>query len=182
MPLEVEIKLRIGDLYQARARLSQIGFHVHKERALERNLVFNTEAGRLLRLRDFSGKNILTYKGPAGPGPHKSREEIEVEVSDAAGIQEILDRLGYRPVFIYEKYRAEYQRPGEPGIVTIDETPIGDFFEIEGAPEWIDRTAQELGRPPSEYITHSYGALFAIYRQETPGSPPNMVFPGNRIR
>ena len=120
MPIEVEIKLRIGDLNEARARVSQIGFQVHRERGLERNLVFNTEDGTLLRLRDFSGKNILTYKGSGLPGPHKSREEIEVEVSDAAALRQILDRLGYHPVFVYEKYRAEYQRPGEVGIIAID--------------------------------------------------------------
>lgn len=177
MPLEVEIKLRIGDLNVVLERLSEIGFHVHHERAFERNLVFNAETGTLLRLRGFGGKNILTYKGPGAPGIHKSREEIEVDVSDAASMEEILNRLGYHPVFVYEKYRAEYQRLGETGIVTVDETPIGNFLEIEGEPEWIDRTARELGRAPSEYITGSYGALFAIYRQETPDSSPNMVFP-----
>lgn len=179
MALEVEIKLRLPDLEPLRRRLTGLGFGVHHERAFERNLVFNTEPGTLLRLRDFDGRNILTYKGPAAPGPHKSREEIEVEVSDAAGLREILDRLGYRPVFIYEKYRTEYRRPAETGIVMLDETPIGDFLEVEGEPAWIDRTAADLGFARSDYVTSSYGTLFAEYRQRTPGAPANMVFPAD---
>lgn len=182
MSIEVEIKLRVTDLREVLGRLVQLGFVAHRERSLERNQVFDTaegalrRTGSLLRLRDFSGKNTLTYKGPGRPGLHKSREEIEVDVSAAGPLRDILDRLGYRLAFLYEKYRAEYQRPGEPGLVMVDETPIGDFLEIEGAPEWIDSTAAALGFAVADYITLSYGALFALHRQQTPNSPPNMLF------
>ena len=29
----------------------------------------------------------------------------------------------------------------EPGVIELDETPAGDFLELEGPPEWIDATA-----------------------------------------
>lgn len=188
MPLEVEIKLRIGDPKPVRARLLAEGFALHRPRAFERNIVFDTagsslrDSGCLLRLREFHGKSTFTYKGPGIPGPHKSREEIETGVADGTALEEILVRLGYHPAFVYEKYRSEYRRPEETGIAMLDETPIGNFVELEGEPEWIDRTALLLGFATSSYITSSYGALFAEYRRDHPETGPDMVFPGNRPR
>jgi hypothetical protein len=54
----------------------------------------------------------------------------------------------------------EYFQPGTHGIVTLDETPIGCFLEIEGAPRWIDLTARRLGFQKFDYITASYGRLY----------------------
>lgn len=188
MSLEVEIKLRVRDPEEILARLVALGFALHHPRALERNAVFDTRdgalcgSGRLLRIREFAGETLLTYKGPGIPGPHKSREEIETGIAEAAAFERILNRLGYRSVFLYEKFRSEYRRPDGKGMAMLDETPIGDFLELEGDPDWIDSTALELGFTPTDYITESYGGLFAAYRRERPGSPPNMLFPGNRGR
>jgi len=44
----------------------------------------------------------------------------------------ILRALGYAPSFRYEKFRAEWT--DGKGQVVVDETPIGDFCEIEGSP------------------------------------------------
>ena len=52
----------------------------------------------------------------------------------------------------------------------MDETPIGDFAELEGSADWIDRTAERLGIDAGQYITLSYGRLFEQWRQEH-GSP-----------
>ena len=54
----------------------------------------------------------------------------------------ILRALGFEPTFRYEKYRAEWS--DGTGHVVLDETPIGNFGEIEGPPRWIDRTARLL--------------------------------------
>src|SRR5439155_23026774 len=123
-------------------------------------------SGELLRIRSVGRVTLVTYKGPSQGGPHKSREEIETTVGDANAMEEIFARLGLRPSFRYEKYRTEYSRPGSSGIITVDETPIGNYLEIEGAPEWIDATAKELGYSPSEYITKSYGTLYREYCSE----------------
>ncbi len=119
---------------------------------------------------------MITYKGPTRPGPHKSREEIEFDVSDAAALTKVLDRLGYTPSFRYEKYRTKFAAPGEPGIVSIDETPIGVYLELEGPPEWIDASAARLGFSASEYLTSSYAFLYAEYRRSSPGAPCDMTF------
>ena len=101
------------------------------------------------------------YKSPAAiGGRHKSREELEIEISDAGTALAILENLGFHRVFRYQKYRTEYSQPGARGVVTLDETPIGCYLEVEGSPRWIDRTARKLGFSEKHYITASYGALF----------------------
>lgn len=180
---EVEIKLRLADVGAARRALRRAGFRVWRRRLLESNVVFDTpdlalrRAGRLLRLRRAGRQRLLTYKGMAEPGRHKSREEIEVAVSDGRALHWILERLGMRAVFRYEKYRTEYQRPGKAGLVTLDETPIGNFLELEGSPKWIDATARELGFAGADYITASYGRLFFEWAASQPDPPSDMVFP-----
>ena len=182
MPREIEIKLRIASAPAMREALTHNGYIVHHPREKEVNLVFDSPAvrliehGQLLRLRRIGARTILTYKGPAENAKHKSREEIELALDDGHDLETILDRLGFSPIFRYEKFRAEYNRPGEEGIVTVDETPIGDFIELEGPPAWIDETAHQLGFRDSDYITLSYGALYQRHREATPGAPRDMVF------
>jgi len=180
---EVEIKLKVESSPAARHILRKSGFRVHRRRVFEDNIVFDTldlalrRAGRLLRVRQTGRDALLTYKGPAAPGKHKSREELEVAISDARRAVLVLERLGFNRVFRYQKYRTEYARPRERGIVMLDETPIGGFLELEGAPRWIDRTARRLGFRESDYITASYGGLYLELRRQR-DVPADMVFPG----
>jgi adenylate cyclase class 2 len=181
--LEIEIKLRVPSASTARRMLQAAGFRILRRRAFEDNVVFDTPdltlrgSGRLLRVRCAGSAATLTYKGPAAPGKHKSREEIEIGISDAPEAALIFGRLGYRGVFRYQKFRTEYARSRERGIVTLDETPIGCFLEIEGTPRWIDRTARRLGFSEADYITASYGGLYFEQRKEQRDLPPDMVFP-----
>ena len=179
---ETEIKLAVESPAAARAMLRRAGFRVSRRRIFEANTVFDTadralqSARRLLRVREAGGAVTVTYKGPPEGGPHKSREEVETEVADARACIVILQRLGFRPLFRYEKYRAEYRRPRTSGVATVDETPIGAYVELEGPPRWIDRTARELGFPPDRYITASYGSLYLEWCRRQRVKPSNMVF------
>ncbi len=182
MAEEVEIKLRVETAAEAREKLLGLGFLVRQARELETNIVFDTAEGRmrqsgeLLRLRRQAERTLLTYKGPGRAAKHKTREEVEVNLSDGGAFETILARLGYAPAFRYEKYRTEFERPGESGLVTVDETPIGNFVEIEGEPGWIDATARELGFGDAAYVTLSYGSLYLEHRKQNPSVPPDMVF------
>jgi adenylate cyclase class 2 len=109
-------------------------------------------------------------------GRHKSREEFETAVSDAANAAKILNRLGFLDCFRYEKYRTEFARSHEPGVVMLDETPIGNFLEIEGPPDWIDETAHELGFDEDKYMTASYGTLYRRHCEAHGRKPSHMVF------
>ena len=89
----------------------------------------------------------------------------------------MLERLGYRPFFHYEKYRTIYQRPGDSGgNAVFDETPIGNWIELEGTPEWIDAIAVQLGFSQADYCTESYGALWLTHCRERGIESPDMVF------
>lgn len=180
---EIEIKLRIdGEAAEIRRRLESAGLEISKPRVFESNVLFDTaerklrSATELIRLRRVGDECILTYKGPPQRGKHKSREEIETHVSDEANMQLILARLGFLPAFRYEKFRTEFQAARQAGVVTLDETPIGLFVEIEGAPEWIDRVAGGLGFSEPQYITKSYAGLYLDYCRERGLDPSNMIF------
>jgi adenylate cyclase class 2 len=181
---EVEVKLRVEDPQGAAALLASQGFCVVHPRAFEANVLFDTPERslraerRLLRVREFGGVATLTYKGTPETGRHKSREELETEVADAETLRTMLGRLGYLPVFRYEKYRTVYRQPGETaGLAVLDETPIGCWMELEGTPEWIDATAPRLGFTQREYITESYGALWLQHCREHGIDSNDMVFP-----
>jgi adenylate cyclase class 2 len=184
MAVETEIKLRLTQgPKRARALLEQHGFQVTGPRQLETDQIFDLptgelrQNGRVLRLRSTGGQWTVTYKGPADTSAkHKSREEIEADVSDGSAFAQILERLGYRPTFAYEKFRTTFKVAGEEGIATLDETPIGDFLELEGPGYWIDQTAVKLGFGPADYITSSYAALYEEHRRTHATVPRDMQF------
>jgi adenylate cyclase class 2 len=190
---EVEIKLAVSGAAEARCMLRAAGFRVSKRRVFEKNTVFDTssqtlrKSGRLLRVRETGeigkiGKIAkLTYKGPPDVGKHKSREELELDISDTRTIGAIFDRLAYHPAFRYEKFRTEFRQRGPSGIATggvatVDETPIGVYLELEGSPAWIDRTARKLGFAEKDYITASYARLYMEWCEARGVEPGNMLF------
>jgi len=165
--LEVEVKIAVANLDSVAARLSELGFEATSQRKFESNTIWDTTdlslraSGEIVRLREYGLQRVVTYKGPDPPGKHKQREELESGLTSLATLERIFARLGLVPSFRYEKYRTEYTRNGSQGVVTLDETPIGNFIELEGEPSWIDATAHELGFPESQYLTSSYAALYA---------------------
>ena len=185
MKIEIEIKLRLPeDLTEIRKKLRRLGFHVHKRRAFESNVLFDDtkrrlrKHGKLLRVRRTGKRGLLTFKGPSQQSRYKKRWEIETEFPDGDVLERILVQIGYHPVFRYEKYRTEYTRGSTGGEVLLDETPIGNFLELEGRPQWIDRTAKLLGFSRADYINRSYGYLYLAYCRERRVRPANMIFKG----
>ena len=179
---ETEIKLPAADVDSAKRLLYRAGFRVHKRRLFEDNTVFDTprrtlgRAASLLRLREAGGKAIVTYKGRPIASKHKSREELELEVSDPGTLRVIAGRLGFEQVFRYQKYRTEYKQTSRSGVATLDETPIGVYLELEGEPGWIDRTAARLGYSEKDYITSSYGRLYLDWCKRRKLKPTNMLW------
>ena len=179
---EIEIKLPSAGVEEARRKLRAAGFRVAKHRIFEKNILYDTattdlrRSSCLLRLREIGKTYKLTYKGKPEPGKHKNREEIETDVDDGPAFANILTRLGYLPVFRYEKFRTEFQQRGSKGTATLDETPIGTYLELEGDPDWIDRMARTLGYEENDYITASYARLFFEWRQRTGSTQDNMLF------
>lgn len=179
---EIEIKLSVESAREARSRLLGAGFQLAKKRLFEKNTLYDTEgfdlrrSSCLLRVREAGTSYKLTFKGVPEVGKYKSREEIETDIDDGPAFEAILARLGYSPVFRYEKYRTEFEAQGGKGVATLDETPIGTYLELEGDPDWIDRTARKLGYEEKDYITASYGRLFLEWKERTGSPAGEMVF------
>ncbi len=186
-PIETEIKVRVETAAKARALVRPHGFRISAPRVFERNLVLDDERGSLrargmlLRVRGAGkpgGREIVTctFKSPEMPGRHKRRGEREFRASDLDPCVALFAALGLRESFRYEKYRTEFQRPGERGRLMLDETPIGVFLELEGPARWIDRTARVLGFPPAAWITDSYGKLYEAWCKAAGVLPKAMRF------
>jgi adenylate cyclase class 2 len=215
---EIEVKLPVADRAALRRRLRRLRAKPQGVRVHEMNTLYDTPesglrgSGRMLRIRVEQPASehgqatktakaapltaLLTFKGPALPevsaGPaYKVRDERESRVLDGKAVAGILEGIGLRPSFRYEKYRSTFRLPGLPGLkVELDETPIGDFLELEGGIEAIDRAAKILGFGPTDYITRSYPALYAEHASNRPvagqqGGPlpaSDMLFATARMR
>jgi adenylate cyclase class 2 len=184
--IEVEIKLAVESAAKARALLRRLHFKVIVPRIFERNLVLDDDEGSLrgrgmlLRVREAGKISTCTFKGPDIPGRHKRRIEREFTASDADSCLAVFAGVGFRESFRYEKFRTEFARKGDrgvaTGIVTIDETPIGVFMELEGPARWIDTTAQALGFTRDAYITASYVRLYFAWCEACDVQPTGMCF------
>jgi adenylate cyclase class 2 len=189
LKVETEIKLRLrGGLAKIRQSLRELGFRITTHRSLESNILFDNakrslrKHGKLIRVRRVGKHTLLTYKGPSQPSRYKKRREIEFELPLSAPIGAILTQIGYHPVFRYEKFRTEYEKRSNEGKVLLDETPIGNYLELEGSPRWIDRTARQLGFSKADYITRSYGYLYLAYCRERRTRPKDMLFKKGRVK
>jgi adenylate cyclase class 2 len=180
-------------------------------RVHEENVIFDTpqgglaKHGQLLRIRtetlEGSGKSgkqrakrrvVLTFKRPVSrppapdgkgfsAGPHKLREEIEMEVTDALTLATIFEGLGMAGWFRYEKYRTTFRLPASKAwaqglLIELDETPIGTYVELEGPAGAIDRAATELGYSKRDYVLKNYLTLYVDECRSKGIEPVHMVF------
>ena len=178
---EVEIKFRIDDIEALTVSLQIAGFHLVTPRTHEMNTLFDhgnelRRRGALLRLREYGPRWTLTYKDRSGKqsGRHKSRREIETKVENGDAMGRIIEAVGFSPSFRYEKFRSEWADTN--GHVVIDETPIGNFGEIEGQAKWIDATAKRLNISVKSYLKESYAELFIAWKRKTRSKAREMTF------
>lgn len=207
MSKEREIKLRIQDLPALRRALAKLGAKVARPRVHEHNILFDTpefalaKREQLLRIRTETpatknrktrSHSLVTFKSPvlaaesAGKSErHKVREEIELEISDAKALARILEGLGFRGWFHYEKFRTTFRLPASYAwakglLIELDETPIGVFLELEGPAKAIDRAAQALGFDEEDYIVANYMVLYREFSRRRGEEPHNMLFAKKR--
>jgi adenylate cyclase class 2 len=154
------------------------------------------EGHSLRRAKNAARPALLTFKQPtretqalAGKRPqqgrHKVREEIELRIGDAAALARIFEALNLRASVYYEKYRTTFRLPTSSRwatglLIELDETPIGNFVELEGPPRAIDRAARALGFSKKDYILKNYLRLNAEDRLRRGVEPGDMVFPARK--
>jgi adenylate cyclase, class 2 len=217
MARETEIKLKIGDLTAFRKELARIGARVLPgfERVHEENVIFDTlqgrlgQQGQLLRIRTETMQRgrgamrakkrfLVTFKRPmtthaeipasrGADNGYKVREELELQIADAAILAKIFAGLGMPAWFRYEKYRTTYRLPPAKKwatglLIEIDETPVGTFVELEGPAKAIDRAATQLGFSKSDYVLKNYLTLYREECQRSGEEPKNMLFPKRKPR
>ena len=210
MAQETEIKLKIDGVPELRRKLKRLGATIIVPRTREMNVLFDTAESdlksreELLRIRTETlaangaqptgrGERVLlTFKRPisraatdGAPERHKTREELELEASDASSLAKIFEALGLREWFRYEKFRTTYRLPGRARwakglLIELDETPIGVYAELEGPAVAIDRAAEELGFTSRDYIVANYMELYREYCRERGTENGRMVFANNR--
>jgi adenylate cyclase, class 2 len=163
--LEVEVKFYMPDLATFRKRLLAAGATLTRPRVFERNVRFDTADERLfrelslLRLREDTAVS-LTYKSTPPNLPKseaKVREELEVTVSDFDTLAQILQRLGFAPIQVYEKYRETFQ--WQAVEIVLDELPYGKFVEFEGEEQGLKTAVSHLNLNWSDRLVTNYLAL-----------------------
>jgi adenylate cyclase class 2 len=198
---EIEIKLRAADLAALIRTLRHLGAR-DRGRVFERNTLYDTPgaalraSGCLLRLRIETpaasplvkagpSSSVLTFKAPppipprrsksAVPKPrYKERLERELPIRHPERWPRALENLGFLPGFRYEKYRTSLRL--DRLHADLDETPIGNFLELEGPPPAIERIAAALGFERHEYLRGTYWELYAADCRSKGLVPRNMVF------
>ena len=179
---EIEAKFPIRSVEEILPKITAAGAVCEQEVRFERNLRFDdrkenlSKNDQVLRLRDNGGTAVLTYKSDRNSSDTMAdREEIETVVEDFDRTRLILERLGFRTVFIYEKYRSIYAL-GPAGIF-VDHTPIGYFVVIEGPDEeTIRETAEMIGLDWGTRSGTSYRGLFKRWKKESGFSGRDMTF------
>jgi len=184
---EIELKFPVADIEALQRRLPGLGLHLDTPRTLESNTLYDTpdrslkEQRRILRIRHYNGLWLVTHKRPRPDNNDDSRYKVRLEtqsiVENGPALGAIFEQLGFGPVFRYEKFRSEWSDPAMPGAnLVLDETPIGNFAELEGPTGWIDQMVARLGIDPDSCITESYGRLFLAWKERTNSPADNLTF------
>jgi adenylate cyclase class 2 len=188
---EIEVKLRLDSIQS----LTDAGVALHLEMArhFEDNQLFDTTdhqlyaRGAVLRVRTLEtadgvqGLLTLKEKAPADApvSQFKLRLETETALSDPEQMIAILERLGYQKTFRYQKYRTTYRvtlSNGQTLHLLFDETPLGNFVELEGEENAIAAVVKKLGISPADYILQSYIALQVQHCQRQGKPLEDMMF------
>ncbi len=162
---EIEIKIEITDIEGFKNKILSLSPRVEPE-TFERTIRFDTASGDLEKAGVFtrvrSGfKTVWTVKKKLEESENDDayfqRQEWETEIDDIEKARNMLKALGFEKEYIMEKYRTKFLLPDIE--ITIDRLPFGNYAELEGSKEAIDRTAQILGISLSERITTTYWHL-----------------------
>ncbi|MEW6210860.1 MAG: class IV adenylate cyclase [Acidobacteriota bacterium] len=183
--LEIEVKLACDDL--DRFRRAGMDLKLTAPRHFEDNWLLDSvdqklfNAGAALRVRFVNDHGLVTYKGivrESARSPLKVREEIECDTSDPHALITLFERLGFHRSFRYQKYRTIYSLRigGEEIEVVFDETPLGNFIELEGDETRVLSALEAAGFTTADFIRESYPELQAARCQERGVPLEDLIF------
>ncbi|MFQ6082987.1 MAG: class IV adenylate cyclase [Candidatus Aminicenantia bacterium] len=173
--LEKEIKISVKNFKPIIEKIETSGAELEQVKFFEDNFLLDFPSLKLfknhsaLRVRLTPTKHFLTFKGkPDISSKFKIRPELETEIKNGSQLIKILNKLGLKIKFHYQKYRTVYRKNNLK--INLDETPIGKFLELEGEENEIKEFAHYLGFSEEDFIKLDYVELF---RQKHQG---NMIF------
>ena len=169
--VETEAKWRADEREHERIRslLREAGAS-HSGTVRETNTLYDSaddavrQRGQVLRVRWLDqGHGVLTLKGPATYHDGiKTREEIELPLTDRDAITGILRGLGFAVSIEYEKTRESWEFDGAE--VVLDTLDFGRFVEIEGSEEQIRSAAGRLGLDLGDTERRGYPSMMRAHQ------------------
>lgn len=165
MSIEVEIKLKINNKDNIEEILENIGFQRGKF-VLESDTYYMAEhhdfvgLDEALRVRCVEDQTTgertaaITYKGAKLDNTSMTRQELETSVGDGKICREILERIGFHPVPVVEKFRQYYHKDNITACVDVV-TNLGDYLELEIIVDAEEKREAALSR--LEQILHILG-------------------------
>lgn len=181
-PVEIEVKVPVPSLVAVRDRAVALGYEPVLPRHFEANILYDypdrslSLAGCLLRVRETPHHALLTFKGKVVHDPsYKVRPEVETKCESGPALRDIMENIGLRPFFRYEKFREEFA--GEGGLLCLDELPFGQFLELEGDPASIEALAKALGLDPATFVKRSYADIYGEHCRSLGVPFGDIVFP-----
>lgn len=173
---EIEVKIKIDNLKELKDRILKLN-PKQEGKSFDEDVYYDYDdrrirnADKVFRLRN---NKIVAFKGPQTGKKVMDREEIEMEV-DGDKFREIMSKLGIKPIRKKQKYRETFKF--DEGEVLIDETPIGNYLEIEGPEEFIINMTKKLGFSEKDHIIKTYSQLGReYYKKKKVPFDGNMVF------
>jgi adenylate cyclase, class 2 len=183
--IEIEIKIPFEDPEHLKDLPGNLVLET--PRHFEDNWMLDTAEERLknehsaLRIRFIDGHGLITFKGlSTAKSKFKVREELETHTDEPNQMLAIFERLGYHPFFRYQKYRTVYKLVLEDGNslkVMVDETPMGNFLELEGSEETVKHVIGALKLAPEDYITSTYIGMQAARCRAAGRQLEDLIFP-----
>mgnify|MGYP003289999300 CR=1 FL=1 len=161
---EYECTILNIDLESFKSKLEILGAE-NKGELLQRRYVYDynpVENNKWIRLRTNGKKTTLTLKEITDKTKIGGTEELEIEVSDFDGTNQILEKLGYVHRNYQENKRHSYILNGVS--IEIDSWPlIPTYVEVEGSSESeVLKTLEILGFNESDITTLD---VESIYRE-----------------
>jgi adenylate cyclase class 2 len=172
MPLiEIEVKFYIENYEKIIKKIKLYSDNFGQE-GFEHNILYDTNSDflrknhKLLRVRNYLGQTILTFKQPAKENSleFKKLEETEVIVNSFDNLSHILINSGFTEKQIYEKKRQIFSKGSLE--ICVDRLPFGDFIELEGSESDIKSAAQSLNLNWDRKILPDYRTIFEKIKKE----------------
>lgn len=170
--LEIEVKIKVKNLKDIIEKIEACGAVLKKARYFEENTLYDFSTRELfrkkhaLRFRTINRKTFLTYKGAVQKSrKFKIRDEFETEVKNRIHSRKILHALGLSPVYTYNKHRTVYRH--KRLNICVDETPVGNFIELEGKRGDIVKFSAAIGFTKDKFIKSDYIQLMERARKKS---------------